>query len=86
MAKKPSGLLDAVLASQPLKTGPKTWFGRMEEGDAKSQLRELHAAWHAGKLDRYSMTDLLKTTREVLGIEIGVSGFENWLKKADPDG
>jgi hypothetical protein len=85
MAKKTSGLLDAVLAEPPQMTGPKSWFVRMADGDAKSQLRELHAAYHAGKLEKYSVSHLFRMARDLLSLQVGVSGFENWLKKADPD-
>lgn len=84
MAKKP-GLLSAVLAEPPKMTGPKSWFARMADGDSKSQLRELHAAYHAGKLEKYSVSHLFRMTRDLLGIPVGISGFENWIKKADPD-
>jgi hypothetical protein len=86
MAKKTSGLLDAVLAEPPINTGPKSWFDRLDEGDAKSQLRDLHIAWHSGRLDAYSAQHLHRKTKELLGLTVGISGFENWLKRENPDG
>jgi hypothetical protein len=85
MAKKP-GLLSAVLAEPPTNRGPKSWFQNMPEGEVKNQLRELHAAFKAGKLDGYSKLHLHAKAQELLGLTIGSNGFEGWLKRASPDG
>lgn len=58
----------------------------MPESDVKQQLRELHAAWHAGKLSGYSKLHLHARAVELIGIGIGTNGFEQWLKKVNPDG
>lgn len=86
MAKKPSGLLSEILSEPPIARGPKSWFVRMADGDDKQQLRDLHAAYHAGKLTGYSVLHLHSKAVELTGITIGTNGFEQWLRKANPDG
>lgn len=86
MAKKANALLDAVLADPPNNVGPKSWFDRMEEGEAKNQLRELHRAWNSGKLEAYAVQHLHRKSKDLLGVTIGVCGFGNWLRRSNPDG
>jgi hypothetical protein len=84
MAKKPS-LLESVLAVPVPKYGSKSWFEKLEEGEIKKQLRELHAARKAGKLG-HSVQQIRTKLKEVLGLEVGESALDNWLKRATPDG